>query len=79
MLRLELKVAFTGHCLCQKTIVVTTLDVTALQDADRVIGILMKEGMEEISFIVNRMQPRLIEKGICITLEEAKSWLAVDF
>ena len=63
----------------KKTIVVTTLDVTALQDADRVIGILMKEGMEEISFIVNRMQPRLIEKGICITLEEAKSWLAVDF
>lgn len=63
----------------QKTIIVTTLDVTALQDADRVIGILLKEGMEEISFIVNRLQPRLIEKGVCISLEEAKAWLAVSF
>ncbi len=62
-----------------KTIVVTTLDVTSLQDADRIIGILMKEGMEEISFIVNRMQPKLIEKGSCVSLDEAKAWLAVEF
>ncbi len=61
-----------------KTIVVTTLDVTSLQDADRIVGILMKEGMEEISLIVNRMQPKLIEKGSCVSLEEAKAWLSID-
>ena len=33
-----------------KAVLVTTLDVTSLQDCDRIIGILMKEGMEEISF-----------------------------
>lgn len=62
-----------------KTILVTTLDVTALQDCDRVIGILMKEGMEEMSFIINRMNPRLIEKGISVSLEEARSWLSIPF
>ena len=65
------------HCV-SKTIVVTTLDITALQDADRIIGILMKEGMESISFIINRLQPRLIEKGSCVSIEDAKSWLSID-
>lgn len=68
----------TIHCVHQ-TILVTTLDVTALQDADRIIGILMQEGMEEISFLINRYQPKNVEKGISIPLEDAKSWLAVDF
>lgn len=62
-----------------KAIVVTTLDVTALQDADRIIGILMKEGMEHISFIVNRMNVQYMEKGISVPLEEAKQWLSIDF
>lgn len=62
-----------------QVILVTTLDVTALQDADRVVGILMQEGMEHISFVVNRYQPRQIERGISVPLEDAKNWLAVDF
>ena len=55
-----------------RAIVVTTLDVTALQDADRIIGILMKEGMEHISFIVNRMNVHHMDRGISVSLEEAK-------
>lgn len=63
----------------KKVILVTTLDVTALQDADRVIGILMQKGMEHISFLVNRYQEKNVERGICISLKEAKQWLAVEF
>lgn len=66
------------HCV-RKTILVTTLDVTALQDCDRIIGILLKEGMEDTSFIINRMNPKLIEKGISVTLEDAKQWLSIPF
>lgn len=65
-------------CVSQ-AILVTTLDVTALQDGDKVIGLLMKEGIEDIGFIANRYQPKLIEKGSSVSLEDAKSWLAVDF
>lgn len=62
-----------------KAIIVTTLDVTALQDADRIIGILMKERMEHIAFVVNRMNVSFIEKGISVPLDEAKQWMAIDF
>lgn len=61
-----------------RAIIVTTLDVTALQDADRIIGILMKEGLEDISFVVNRFNVKHIERGISIQLEEAKQWLAIE-
>lgn len=62
-----------------KAILVTTLDVTALQDADRIVGILMKEGLEHISFIVNRFNVHHIEKGVSVPLEDAKQWLSIEF
>lgn len=71
---------FVDSIACvHRAIIVSTLDVTALQDADRIIGILMKEGMEHISFVINRMNVRHIEKGISVSLEEAKQWLSIDF
>lgn len=62
----------------EKVILVTTLDVTAVQDADRIIGILMKENVEDIQLIINRLNPRFIDKGISIKMEEAMSWLSID-
>lgn len=62
----------------EDVIVVTTLDITAVQDADRVIGILMKEHMRSISLVVNRMNPRHIDRGISIRLEDAMNWLSID-
>ena len=53
--------------------------MTALQDADRIIGIFMQVGMEHLSFVVNRMNVKQMEKGISIPLEEAKQWLSIDF
>lgn len=70
---------YSSIACVNQVILVTTLDVTALQDADRVIGILMQERMEHISFIVNRYQEKSIEKGICVPLQDAKNWLAVEF
>lgn len=60
-------------------IVVTNLDITSIQDADRVIGILMKEQKQSIALIVNRMNQRFIDKGITVKLEDALQWLSIDF
>ena len=38
----------------------------------------MKEGMESIQLIVNRMNPRYIDRGISIRLEDALNWLSID-
>lgn len=62
-----------------RAVLVTTLDVTALQDADRIIGILMKEGLEHLSFIVNRLNVHHVEKGISVPLDDAKAWLSINF
>lgn len=62
----------------QDVILVTNLDITSVQDADRVIGILMKEQMNSIQLVVNRMNPRFIDKGISIRLEDALNWLSID-
>ncbi|MEG0330019.1 MAG: septum site-determining protein MinD [Longicatena sp.] len=71
---------FVDAIACVKrAILVSTLDITALQDADRVIGILLKEGLEHLSFVINRMNTKYIEKGISVSLEEAKEYLAIDF
>ncbi|MDE6476385.1 MAG: septum site-determining protein MinD [Erysipelotrichaceae bacterium] len=61
-----------------QVVLVSTLDITAIQDADRVIGILMKEGIEDIGLVINKMNPRYIDKGISIRLEDAISWLSIQ-
>ncbi len=62
----------------QQVILVSTLDVASLQDADRVIGLLYKEGINKISCVMNRVNPHHIEKGYSVKLEEALAWLSVD-
>ncbi len=70
---------FVHSIACVKDVLlVTNLDITSMQDADRVIGILMKEQMHSIRLIVNRMNPRFIEKGISIRLEDALNWLSIE-
>ncbi len=48
----------------QHAIVVTTPDLTAISDADRVVGLLENQGYTEdnISLIVNRIKPKLVKK-----------------
>jgi septum site-determining protein MinD len=44
----------------QEAIVVTTPEIAAVRDADRVIGLLEANGIEKISLLVNRLRPRAI-------------------
>lgn len=63
---------------CDHFIVVSTLDTAALQDADRIIGLLMKENVNHIQCILNRINQRYIDKGISVELEKALEWLSVE-
>lgn len=70
---------FTYSISCvDKILLVTTLDYTALQDADRIIGILYREQISNIQLIINKVNPKYIEKGISVSLREALSFLSVD-
>lgn len=63
--------------VAQRALIITNLDVSALQDADRVIGLLLKDGVNNLELVLNRVNVRSIEKGISVKMEEAQKWLAI--
>lgn len=64
--------------LVDQILIVSTLDSTSLQDADRIIGLLMRENIENIKCIINRYNPKHIDKGISIQLKNALEYLSVE-
>lgn len=67
---------FAGS-VAQRAIIVSSLDVSALQDADRIIGLLLKEGVADLELVLNKVNVRSIERGICVRIEDAIKWLAI--
>ena len=56
--------------LASEAIVVVNLDVSSLRDADRVVGLLMKKGINTINMIVNKVNLDDIDRGVPIFLNE---------
>ena len=46
-----------------KALVVTTPEVSAIRDADRIIGLLEANEIRDISLIINRLRPDMIARG----------------
>ncbi|MCR5704387.1 MAG: septum site-determining protein MinD [Eubacterium sp.] len=61
-----------------KAIVVTTPEVSAIRDADRVIGLLENDGITNINLLVNRIRPNLIRKGDMMSKEDVSEILGID-
>ncbi len=53
-----------------EAIIVTTPEMAAVRDADRVIGLLEAEGIEKISLIVNRLRPEMVQLDRTIGVED---------
>ncbi len=58
-------------------LLVTTPDVSAVRDADRVIGLLESEGKNTPQLIVNRIQPHMIAVGNMLNVNDIVSALAI--
>ena len=58
--------------------VVTTPEVSAIRDADRIIGLLESGGIRDIRLIINRLRPEMIAKGDMMSVEDVLEILAVD-
>jgi septum site-determining protein MinD len=46
-----------------RAFVVTTPEVSAIRDADRIIGLLEAEEFKQIDLIINRMRPDMVRRG----------------
>ena len=61
-----------------RALVVTTPEVSAVRDADRIIGLLESGGIRDIRLIINRLRPEMIAKGDMMSVEDVLEILAVD-
>ncbi|MCA1031913.1 septum site-determining protein MinD [Bacillus timonensis] len=61
-----------------KAIVVTTPEISAVRDADRIIGLLEKENIEPPRLIINRIRNHMMQSGDMLDVEEIVSHLSIE-
>ena len=61
----------------QTAIVVTTPEVSAIRDADRVIGLLEANLIRDSYLIINRMNHKMVKRGDMMTVEDIVSLLSI--
>ena len=60
-----------------RAVVVTTPEVSAIRDADRIIGLLEARDLKNISLIINRIRPDMVKRGEMMSVEDVEEILAV--
>lgn len=61
-----------------RAIIVTTPEVSAVRDADRIIGLLEAAEMHNPKLIVNRIRPKMVKKGDMMDIDDMIDILAID-
>jgi len=61
-----------------RAIVVTTPEVSAVRDADRIIGLLEASELSSPRLIVNRIRPKMVRHGDMMSIEDIIDILAVE-
>ena len=61
-----------------KAIVVTTPEVSAVRDADRIIGLLEANSLSNPTLILNRLRPDMVKRGDMMTIDDVTEILAID-
>ena len=60
-----------------RAIIVTTPEVSAIRDADRIIGLLEANDVTQIELIINRIRPDMIQKGDMMSVDDVIEILAI--
>ena len=61
-----------------RAIVVTTPEVSAIRDADRIIGLLQASEMPRIQLVINRLRMDMVRRGEMMSVEDVTEILAVE-
>ncbi|MEA1974289.1 MAG: septum site-determining protein MinD [Bacillota bacterium] len=62
----------------KRAIVVTTPEVSAVRDADRIIGLLETNDIDDIKLVVNMIKMQMVQKGDMLSIDDITDILAVD-
>ncbi|MEO1391204.1 MAG: P-loop NTPase, partial [Cyanobacteria bacterium J06634_6] len=61
----------------REAIIVTTPEISAVRDADRVIGLLEANDVKAMRLIINRLKPAMVEAGQMMSVKDVQDILAV--
>ena len=61
-----------------RAIVVTTAEISAIRDADRIIGLLEASEIKNPELVINRIRPNMIKKGEMMDVEDIVDLLSID-
>ena len=61
-----------------RAIVVTTAEISAIRDADRIIGLLEASEIKNPELIINRIRPSMVKKGEMMDVEDIVDLLSID-
>lgn len=60
-----------------RAIVVTTPEVSAIRDADRIIGLLEKNQIKQLDLVINRIRMDMVKRGDMMSVEDVSEILAI--
>ena len=61
-----------------RAVVVTTAEISAIRDADRIIGLLEAAEIKNPELIVNRLRPNMVKKGEMMDVDDIVDLLSID-
>ena len=61
-----------------QVLIVTTPEVSAVSDADRIIGLIEADGKGPARLIVNRLRPDMVQRGDMLDTSDVTDVLAID-
>jgi septum site-determining protein MinD len=61
----------------QEALLVTTPEIAAVRDADRVVGLLEAHGIRKIALIVNRIRPQMVQANNMMSVADVQEILAI--
>ncbi len=62
----------------QEGLIVTTPDVSAIRDADRITGLLQHMEIEPLNLVLNRLSPEMVRRGTMVSQKDVLSVLSLD-
>lgn len=61
-----------------RAVVVTTAEISAIRDADRIIGLLEASEIRNPELVINRLRPNMVKKGEMMDVEDIVDLLSID-
>lgn len=61
-----------------RAIVVTTAEISAIRDADRIVGLLEASEIKNPELVINRIRPAMVKKGEMMDVEDIVDLLSID-